>query len=69
MPIPILPQLFPSTHKTPVADVPHPIYSQLHTDHILLLQPFEPLHFGLADTATLPAAESIDKNFGLHRRD
>ena len=62
-------QLFPSTHKMPVVDVPHPSYSQPHINHVLLSQLFEPLHFGSADTATLPAAESIDKNFGLHRRD
>ena len=29
---------------------------------MLLLQPFEPLHFGLADTATSFAAELTDKN-------
>ena len=58
-----IPRPVPSNrHKTPAADVPHPTYSQLRTNHVLLLQPFEPLHFGLADTATSFAAELTDKN-------
>ena len=43
----------------PVADVPHPTYLQLHTDHVLLLQLSVLLWFDFAGIAIQPETDRL----------